>query len=330
MFFRARADLFVLHSHREVRAYEQLAGENGVTPHFALATLPFARRWPQASTVRRDSVVFAAQPSVPAERADRERIVGWLVEAARAHPEWRVVVKVRAAAGEHQTHREQTRTRSSSPTTRRRTSSSRVGRWRTTSTVRWHSVTVSSTAVLEAAARGVPALTLTDFGVGRPLINEVFVGSGLEGDARDLVDGRFGTVDPAWMHDNHFHPESDDDWVARTEVLMAQRDAGSWSTDRPPDGAAGRVATCLGTAERARIGGSVRARSRRAGARHAGPDGEAGRATDQTARVAGAGAAPAAGAPRFAAGACADGSRRRDRPDALDPRRRRADPMRRR
>jgi len=93
-------------------------------------------------------------------------------------------------------------------------------------------VTVSSTAVLEAVARGVPALTLTDFGIGRQLINEVFVGSGLEGDAVDLVDGRFGTVRPEWMHDNHFHPAADDDWVARTEALMALRDAGAL-VDRP-------------------------------------------------------------------------------------------------
>ncbi|WP_022907439.1 DUF6716 putative glycosyltransferase, partial [Curtobacterium sp. B18] len=107
VFFRARADLFVLHSHREVRAYEELAAEGGVEPHFALATLPFAR--PAAAvggatvgSPPRDAVVFAAQPSVPAGRADRERVVGWLAETARRHPEWRVVIKVRAGAGEHQ------------------------------------------------------------------------------------------------------------------------------------------------------------------------------------------------------------------------------------
>ena len=87
VFSRARADLFVLHSHREVRAYEELATENGVEPAFALATLPFAARptrrhsrhsrhrptrptpptppTPDAAPRQRDSVVFAAQPSVP-------------------------------------------------------------------------------------------------------------------------------------------------------------------------------------------------------------------------------------------------------------------------
>lgn len=232
VFFRARADLFVLHSHREVRAYRQLASEGGIAPHFALATLPFARRWPQASTVRRDSIVFAAQPSVPAERTDRERIVGWLVETARSHPEWRVVVKVRAAAGEQQTHREQDPYPELVPDDAPPNLVVEGGSMSDHLDRAVALVTVSSTAVLEAAARGVPALTLTDFGIGRPLINEVFVGSGLEGDARDLVAGRFGTVDPAWMHDNHFHPESDDDWAVRAEALMAQRDAGLL-VDRP-------------------------------------------------------------------------------------------------
>ncbi|WP_144754963.1 DUF6716 putative glycosyltransferase [Curtobacterium pusillum] len=237
VFFRARADLFVLHSHREVRAYEDLAAEGGVEPHFALATLPFARRG-DAPGVRdgggpvRDAVVFAAQPSVPAERADRERVVDWLVETARRHPSWRVVIKVRAAAGEHQTHREQDPYPDLVPADAPANLVVESGPMSEHLDRAVALVTISSTAVLEAAARGVPALTLTDFGTGRHLINEVFVGSGLEGDARDLVDGRFGTVRAEWMHDNHFHPESENDWAARTEALMALRDAGGL-VDRP-------------------------------------------------------------------------------------------------
>ena len=234
VFFRARADLFVLHSHREVRAYEALARAGGIEPHFALATLPFARSVAPSppGAVQRDSVVFAAQPSVPAERTDRQRVVGWLVETARRHPEWRVVIKVRAAAGEHQTHREQDPYPDLVPAGAPANLVVESGPMSEHLDRAVALVTISSTAVLEAAARGVPALTLTDFGTGRHLINEVFVGSGLEGDARDLVDGRFGTVRAEWMHDNHFHPESENDWAARTEALMALRDAGQL-VDRP-------------------------------------------------------------------------------------------------
>jgi len=237
VFFRARADLFVLHSHREVRAYEELATEGGVEPHFALATLPFARPSGAAASrdgaaIVRDSVVFAAQPSVPAERAERERVVGWLAETARRHPEWRVVIKVRAAAGEHQTHREQDPYPDLVPADAPANLMVESGPMSAHLDRAVALVTISSTAVLEAAARGIPALTLTDFGIGRHLINEVFVGSGLEGDAVDLVDGRFGTVRAEWMHDNHFHPYSENDWAERTERLMASRDAGVLR-DRP-------------------------------------------------------------------------------------------------
>jgi hypothetical protein len=235
VFFRARADLFVLHSHREVRAYEELATEGDVEPHFALATLPFARR-SAAGAGRdrpvRDAVVFAAQPSVPAERAERARVVGWLADTARRHPEWRVVIKVRATAGEHQTHREQDPYPDLVPTDAPANLVVETGPMSEHLDRAVALVTISSTAVLEAAARGVPALTLTDFGIGRHLINEVFVGSGLEGDAVDLVDGRFGTVRPEWMRDNHFHPESENDWAERAEGLMAKRDAGAL-VDRP-------------------------------------------------------------------------------------------------
>lgn len=250
IFFRARADLFVLHSHREVRAYDEMAREGGVQPHFALATLPFARSATANATGStsttttatasagtgapvRDSVVFAAQPSVPLERADRALVVQWLVATARQHPEWRVVIKTRAAAGEHQTHREEHPYPDLVPADAPANLVVESGPMAEHLDRAVALVTISSTAVLEAAARGVPALTLTDFGIGRHLINEVFVSSGLEGDSVDLVDGRFGTVRPSWMRDNYFHPASEDDWQQRLTELMARRDAGTL-VDREP------------------------------------------------------------------------------------------------
>ncbi|WP_396290565.1 DUF6716 putative glycosyltransferase [Curtobacterium sp. KT1] len=242
IFFRARADLFVLHSHREVRAYDEMAREGGVQPHFALATLPFARSATAgasasatagASAPVRDSVVFAAQPSVPLERADRALVVQWLVATARQHPEWRVVIKTRAAAGEHQTHREEHPYPDLVPADAPANLVVESGPMAEHLDRAVALVTISSTAVLEAAARGVPALTLTDFGIGRHLINEVFVSSGLEGDSVDLVDGRFGTVRPSWMRDNYFHPASENDWQQRLTELMARRDAGTL-VDREP------------------------------------------------------------------------------------------------
>lgn len=241
VFSRARADLFVLHSHREVRDYEALATENGVEPFFALATLPFAaapaRTAPNGTASRSpartpDSVVFAAQPSVPPTREERASVVQWLAEAARQHPEWRVVVKTRAVAGEQQTHREAFPYADLVPADAPPNLVVATGPMATHLDRAVALVTISSTAVLEAVARGIPALTLTDFGISRPLINEVFVDSGLEGDAIDLVGGVFGTVRPDWRRDNYFHQESDDDWAIRTDRLMALRDVGAL-VDRP-------------------------------------------------------------------------------------------------
>ncbi|WP_146237727.1 DUF6716 putative glycosyltransferase [Curtobacterium sp. MCLR17_043] len=338
IFFRARADLFVLHSHREVRAYEEMAREGGVEPHFALATLPFARgagatggagASDGAGSTGRDSVVFAAQPSVPFERADRALVVRWLVETARAHPEWRVVIKTRAAAGEHQTHREEHPYPDLVPADAPTNLVVESGPMTEHLDRAVALVTISSTAVLEAAARGVPALTLTDFGIGRHLINEVFVGSGLEGDAVDLVDGRFGVVRPEWMRDNYFHPASEDDWQHRLVELMARRDAGTLVDRAPARRSRGGVLrrawerkNALGGADRSplglvalgigapirgakRLARRVRAlvdppepvvvaapTSQRAGARAAVP------APGATAGTAAAAAAPAAAAPR--------------------------------
>ena len=262
VFLRARADLFVLHSHREVREYRSLATAGGVEPSFALATLPFARSTgaPRAGVVR-DSVVFAAQPSVPADLADRRRIVRWLADTARAHPRWRVVIKTRASAGEQQTHREQYPYPDLLPEDAPANLVVETGPMAEHLERAVALVTVSSTAVLEAVALGVPALTLTDFGVARNLINEVFVDSGLEGDARDLVDGRFGQVRASWMQDNYFHPRADDDWVDRAEALMGLRDAGTLE-DRPAArrsrGGALRRAwerrNALGSADRSALG----------------------------------------------------------------------------
>ncbi|MFJ3384220.1 MULTISPECIES: DUF6716 putative glycosyltransferase [unclassified Curtobacterium] len=266
VFSRARADLFVLHSHREIREYEAMAQEYGVEPFFALASLPFAtaagaRAVPAARDRRRDTVVFAAQPSVPESRAERAQVVAWLAETARRHPSWRLVVKTRAVVGEQQTHRETFPYADLVPSDAPSNLVVETGPMAAHLDRAVALVTISSTAVLEAAARDIPALTLTDFGVCRPLINEVFVGSGLEGDATDLLAGRFGTVHPDWMSDNYFHPRADDDWVARTEELMRARDARTLrdrpSARRSRGGALRRAwerKNALGAADRSALG----------------------------------------------------------------------------
>ena len=228
LFRRAQADLFVLHSHREIREYQALATRRGVSHNFVLATLPFLEQREAVPewTGERDSIVFAAQPGVPHAVAERRAVIGWLVQAALTHPELRVVIKVRAQAGERQTHRERHPYAELVPPNAPDNLVVEGGSMVAHLARAVGFVTVSSTAAIEAIAAGVPSLVLTDFGVSGDLINEVFVGSGLLGPSRDLVAARFRQVDPRWRHDNYFHDASDNDWQSKLMESAELRDTG--------------------------------------------------------------------------------------------------------
>lgn len=221
--YRRQADLFVLHSRREIAEFGELAAARGMPQRFGLATLPFIERAPARGT----DLVFAAQAIVPAERPERLLVAAMLREAALAHPERRVVVKVRAVAGEAQTHAERdgypdlvaslgsvppNLVVSAAPMSRALDTAEGL-------------VTVSSTAALEALARDIPVIALDTFGVDAALINTVFVGSGLFGDRRAVVTREFRHPEPGWLDANYFHaPESDDWWPRLGELVAARRD----------------------------------------------------------------------------------------------------------
>ncbi|RYJ07567.1 MAG: hypothetical protein EON52_00620 [Actinomycetales bacterium] len=218
------------HSHHELAESQRVSRRVNIPIRFELGTLPYLA---PARAVRPDAhgrrrIVFAAQALVPSSRRDRQWLVEKLGETARQHPDVDVVVKVRARAGETQTHHEQ------------------VGYEELVSTLRDEGrapenllvedgpmrrhlekasgfVTVSSTALLEAVAAGVPVLALDDFGVGAAQINVVLEGSGVLAGAEELVAGRFRTPDPQWVHDNYFHDAADDTWADAVQGLLAVR-----------------------------------------------------------------------------------------------------------
>ena len=232
---RAQVDYFVLHSRREIREFEELASRMGVEMLFGLTTLPFLPRkpLPQKTQGRNQNgeVIFAAQAMVPAQRADRLVLLSWLAESARRHPYLRVVVKVRAVRGEHQTHAE------------RFDYADLIGQLDPSAP---HNlvvaggamsdhlagavglVTISSTAAIEAIALSVPVIIVEDFGVGSELINTVFAGSGLFGNSGDLVEGRFRHPNPAWLDDNYFHAADQNDWVDGVNELLITRATGDF------------------------------------------------------------------------------------------------------
>jgi hypothetical protein len=287
--YRRESDLMVVHSHRELRAFETLGDRIGMPVPLALATVPFARSAPGASVGigsrtragavdavgvadaarggvlvaererRGTDLVFAAQALVPAERHEREELVDILLRAAAARPNRRVVVKLRSRPGEAETHLE----RDAYAELLADRPANLVFSYEPMSLALSRAeglVTVSSTAAVEAIARGVPVIALNTFGVHKPLLNTVFVGSRLLGDADDVVARRFRHPEADWMHDNYFHPASKSDWWQRVQELVMLRRGGALAAKAVPAGrfgplqAAWHRKSVLGSEDRSFIG----------------------------------------------------------------------------
>jgi hypothetical protein len=232
---RRGCDLLVVHSRRERDDFTRLASERAPGLRIALGRLPFlpAAGRPGGRKRGRD-VVFAAQANVPPSRADREAILLALADV----PNGSAVVKVRALAGEQQTHHEEhsyaelwaglvADGRVAEGAVRFRAGSMRAALEQAESLV-----TVSSTAALEAIDAGVGVVVLSDFGIDAALINLVFTGSGCLGTLADVRAGRAFAPDRSWSTENYFHPIADDDLVSALESLVAARRAGQLA-DRP-------------------------------------------------------------------------------------------------
>ena len=229
LIYRSQARLIVLHSQREVRVFEAIAARNRLPHQFALATLPFLTNGAGTGDPLGD-VIFAAQAIVPPSRVQRVAMLRSLVSFACRYPHIRVVIKVRALAGEGQTHAERFdyatllhEEFAQVPLNLVVEAGPMADHLRAASAL----VTVSSTAAIEAVAMGIPTLVVDDFGVSAALINDVFIDSGLLGSTTDLLARDFHAPDPQWLLDNYFHDESDNSWVAAIEQLVEQNQAGS-------------------------------------------------------------------------------------------------------
>ena len=254
--FRRQADLMIVHSRREVREFAELSRERGGDHRLGLARLPFASDRPAGG----GDLVFAAQAIVPRERADRLEVARILREAALADPSRRVVVKLRALAGENSTHPEVDgypellATLGDPPPNLHLATGPMADALDAAAGL----VTVSSTAILEAVARGIPVIALDTFGVSPELINPVFAGSGLFGGRDAVIARRFRHPDAAWLDDNYFH--AIDDWIPLTEQLVQARRRGVLPARDAQLGAGGRLRAAwdrrqaLGTTDRSLAG----------------------------------------------------------------------------
>lgn len=219
--WRRWCDAFVTHGRREVDAYRAAFAEHGVAPRLPLTRLPFladgASRSPDDADpagsrepVKR--IVFAAQPSVPADPDERLALLDGL---ARLHEAgFEVIVKLRARAGERQTHDEaypyeelweSAHGRLGHPSDAVTFADGPMSAQLTPGTAL---VTVSSTAALESLAAGLPTVLVGDLGVREDLLNEPFATSGCQirlADLTDVLDAGGPRPDPRWLERNYLH-----------------------------------------------------------------------------------------------------------------------------
>jgi hypothetical protein len=255
---RSGCDLLVVHSHRERAEFAELAAELAPQLQIGLARLPFLDHDPQLDAAAGPTprtpaeppadVVFAAQAKVPASWGHRRLVLSTLARLPSGmHP----VVKLRADAGEEQTHREQfpypevyaaLLARGELPEDRTQPVRFSSGAMSVALASAAGFVTVSSTSALEAISHGVDVVILSDFGVSAETINVVFEGSDCLGTLDDVANGRFFRPDQIWMRQNYFHPEADSDWLEKLWELTEQRRAGGLpvSRVRPSGSAASR------------------------------------------------------------------------------------------
>lgn len=166
------------------------------------AALPFLGGAPYRQEEGRDTVVFAAQPSVPDSRADRTYLLRRLVEHARLHPRREVLLKLRSKPGEHTTHLEELpyqkladRLPGGLPANFRLVYGNMGEVLDRTDLL----VTVSSTAALESLHRRIPTAILSDLGVREVLGNHHFLGSGLLTSWDRLDSGHRPVPDAEWL-----------------------------------------------------------------------------------------------------------------------------------
>ncbi len=202
LLLRHGADVVLANSRDDAERFRAVYQDVGADADCVVeSALPFLAGQPhQPSTERPLTVVFAAQPSVPDGRRDREYLLERAVRHAEAHPDREVLVKLRSKPGEHTTHIEET-PYPKLAARRRLPSNLRL--------VYGHMgevldrtdllVTVSSTAALESMHRCIPTAVLTDLGVREALGNHHFLGSGCLASWDQLDAGLLPKADAGWL-----------------------------------------------------------------------------------------------------------------------------------
>ncbi|MFF1687653.1 MULTISPECIES: DUF6716 putative glycosyltransferase [unclassified Streptomyces] len=203
LLLRHGADIVLANSRHDADRFRAVyEGVDADASSVTECALPFLGGTPYEEKHDPYTVVFAAQPSVPDNPADRAYLLKRLVGHARLHPEREVLLKLRSKPGEHTTHIEEAPYQKLA----QRIDGALPANFRL---VYGHMgevldrtdllVTVSSTAALEALHRRIPTVLLTDLGVREALGNHHFTGSGCLASWDQLDAGHLPKADEEWV-----------------------------------------------------------------------------------------------------------------------------------
>lgn len=205
---RCASDIVVVNSGSDLRHFLRVANRLGLpTDNLLRAGLPLlsAERSPlRGGPIRR--VLFADQPTVPRESAERLFVYRRLLDYAEAHPDRQVVLKPRHRLGEETFHRmryhpEALLAGQTLPANFGFDYTPVAEQLPTTDLL----LTVSSTACLEAIDHGCRVGLVLDLGVHEKLGNHVFLDSGLLRTFDQITDDDLGAADSRWL-DDYFFP----------------------------------------------------------------------------------------------------------------------------
>ncbi|WP_190344581.1 DUF6716 putative glycosyltransferase [Streptomyces venezuelae] len=204
LLLRHGADVVLANSRHDAdrfrAVYEGAGADAGAVTETALPFLDGPAYVPAGS--RAHTVVFAAQPSVPAGPTERSYLLRRAAEHARLHPDREVLIKLRSKPGEHTTHIEELpyqRLAEKLPAGLPPNCRLVYGNMGEVLDRTDLLVTVSSTAALESLARGIPTAVLTDLGIREALGNHHFLGSGCLVSWDGIDAGLRPTGDPDWL-----------------------------------------------------------------------------------------------------------------------------------
>lgn len=202
---RMSSDLVLLNSIADKELYDQMVAGMGLNETNSvvggLSFLP-ARRPPQADG---STVVFVGQPTVPAGRTERLFVLEELVRFARRHPSTPVCLKPRHRPNEQTLHRMRYHYRTLADEAGLRLPSNLTFSYASMESVLDETgllLTFSSTAALEAMARGIPTRILTDIGINENVGNFWFMGSGALIELGHVEPGMPFVLDDAWYARN--------------------------------------------------------------------------------------------------------------------------------